>query len=133
MPVKWALLARTVRAEIEDRAADRLTPESSCGLMRGRTTETAALPYQENKHLDAVAIRPRRTVPPWRPFLVREIMNLLAQSLLQTDGCIIAADAEHVVFAIRIPRKTIRDNHHLLLAASEACVDQRVEPTAPKP
>jgi hypothetical protein len=47
-------------------------------------------------------------------------ISLITRSLLQTDACIIADDDEHVVFAIRIPRKTIRDNHHFLLAASEA-------------
>jgi hypothetical protein len=58
-------------------------------------------------------------------------MNLLSQSLLQTDACVIAEGGENVVFAMRIPKKTIRENHHFLLAASEVCTDQ-VEPRARK-
>jgi hypothetical protein len=50
-------------------------------------------------------------------------IDALRYSLRQTAFCIIDSDAEAVTFAIRIPRKTIRDNHHFLLAASEAATD----------
>jgi hypothetical protein len=53
-------------------------------------------------------------------------INSLAQSLLQTDACIIADDEEAIVIALRIPRKIIRENHHFLLAASEAASDCRL-------
>jgi hypothetical protein len=59
-----------------------------------------------------------------KPHEERTIASL-RQSLLQIDACIIDGDDENVVFALRIPRKVIRDNHHFLLAASEAAADCR--------
>jgi hypothetical protein len=46
-------------------------------------------------------------------------LQLTGAALSQADICIIHSDADCVVFSVRVPMKTIRDNHHFLLAVSE--------------
>lgn len=55
-------------------------------------------------------------------------LNEVRDSLNLTDGCIIDGDQDSVTFAIKVPRSTLRANHHFLVAASEAATDARPAP-----
>lgn len=55
----------------------------------------------------------------------------LRTSLRQTEGCILDADNDTLMIAVRIPRAAIRANHGLLAALSEAGVAWKSPPVAP--
>jgi hypothetical protein len=48
------------------------------------------------------------------------LMEKLQTSYLQTPARIIAEDETDIVLSLRISRAWLRDNHHVLLALSEA-------------
>jgi hypothetical protein len=53
------------------------------------------------------------------------MLSWVRSSLELTDACIIDGTEDYVIFAVKIPRQTLRANHHFLRVALEAADDWR--------